>query len=106
MLMNTISDTMYDFLQSQWTGNSKLKGIKEIRCFRLYQQTKALPPMAMGLTSGAQWVLILFSAVNAPPTRNLAMSLGALPEARRLTMLFREEQIEIVRGMEAASRRY
>jgi hypothetical protein len=49
--------------------------------------------------------LILFSAVKAPPTRNLAMSLGALPEARRLTMLFREEQIEVARGMEAASRR-
>ena len=59
----------------------------------------------MGLTSRVQSGLILFSAVKAPPTRNLAMSLGALPEARRLTMLFREEQIEVARGMEAASRR-
>ena len=59
----------------------------------------------MGLTSGAQSGLILYSAVNAPPARNLAMSLGTLPEARRLIMLLREEQIEIVSGMEAVSRR-
>ena len=59
----------------------------------------------MGLTSGAQSGLILFRAVGAPPARNLAMTLGALPEARRLTMLFREEQMEVVRRMEAASRR-
>ena len=60
-------------------------------------------PTAIGRTSGDESGLSLTRAVRLPPARYLETHDGTFPEAKRLTISFRLELIEVGTGTSAAS---